>query len=238
MQPTLIIWDFDWSLVNENSDTFIVNQFHLGRDMKKLYQEDIPWTTIMDTLVLKIQQLGFSADEMAERLCTIPFEREMLDTLDYISLKKKEGQPIDMIIVSDANSFFIDRILESRSARQHFSEIVTNPVTKDNDGFLRVHPLTSRDKHGCISCSENMCKGLIVESLFKEGQRVIYIGDGENDFCPAKKLDGNQNHVLARKGFQLEQKIFPDGIQTTEVTATVHVWKNANQVMNIIKTIL
>jgi pyridoxal phosphate phosphatase PHOSPHO2 len=46
----LVIWDFDWSLVNENSDTFIVKKFDecLAEHMKSELRKDFPvWTDLM-----------------------------------------------------------------------------------------------------------------------------------------------------------------------------------------------
>ena len=41
---TLIIWDFDWSLINENSDTYIFEELapDLLDEMKRLQFEDKP----------------------------------------------------------------------------------------------------------------------------------------------------------------------------------------------------
>jgi hypothetical protein len=47
----LVVWDFDWSLVNENSDTFIIRQFDpdLADQMKSesLRSQFPVWTDLM-----------------------------------------------------------------------------------------------------------------------------------------------------------------------------------------------
>lgn len=88
---------------------------------------------------------------------------------------------------------------------------MTNPAEWDSSGLLRlarrVDP--SGPQHDCnVGCSPNMCKGAVVTALFffptydLLGQeldaflaghgpaydRIIYVGDGANDYCPALHL--------------------------------------------------
>ena len=55
----MVVWDFDWSLINENSDTWILEQLApaLLTDLKKLQQTEPDrfgrgqWTALMDHLL-------------------------------------------------------------------------------------------------------------------------------------------------------------------------------------------
>lgn len=67
----------------------------------------------------------------------------------------------DLRIVSDANLFFIETILEHLGLRNCFSEINTNPGFVDEQGRLRILPFHDFNKgsHGCTGpCPPNMCK--------------------------------------------------------------------------------
>ena len=52
MARTLVVWDFDWSLVNENTDTFVVQQLDPSGDVwrrgKQKMQQGVGWTELMD----------------------------------------------------------------------------------------------------------------------------------------------------------------------------------------------
>ena len=58
----LVVWDFDWSLVNENSDTFVLRELApaLTDEMKQLQAERPAifgkgkWTALMDHLLTKL----------------------------------------------------------------------------------------------------------------------------------------------------------------------------------------
>jgi pyridoxal phosphate phosphatase PHOSPHO2 len=94
-----------------------------------------------------------------------------------------------------------------------FEEIVTNPAEWDSSGLLklrrRIDP--SGPQHACkVGCNPNMCKGNLgvsqisfsIHLPFIAGEeldaflerhktvfdRIIYIGDGSNDYCPVLRL--------------------------------------------------
>lgn len=94
-----------------------------------------------------------------------------------------------------------------------FEEIITNPAEWDESGLLKVRRKVDPQgpQHDCkIGCSPNMCKGgraepftvhvwlkTIVEGdeldafLARHGttfDRIVYVGDGSNDFCPVLHL--------------------------------------------------
>lgn len=71
----------------------------------------------------------------------------------------------DMKIVSDANQFFIETILEQHGLLGCFSEIFTNPTLVD-EGVLRILPYhaSTSSPHACNLCPSNLCK--VVYSYF------------------------------------------------------------------------
>lgn len=66
----------------------------------------------------------------------------------------------DLRIVSDANRFFIEAILECHGLLGCFSQIVTNPTSVEQDGRLRIFPHCDLGSsfHGCNLCPPNLCK--------------------------------------------------------------------------------
>jgi hypothetical protein len=63
----------------------------------------------------------------------------------------------------------------------------------------------------CALCPRNLCKGdVLMEHLRTRREnglrtlRIIYVGDGANDFCPCTKL-GSNDVVFCRKSFELEK---------------------------------
>lgn len=88
--------------------------------------------------------------------------------------------------------------MQEKHLSDHFDEVVTNPAEWDPSGLLklrrRVDP-ASPNQHKCmVGCSPNMCKGEELEAYLSRKQeqfdRVVYVGDGTNDFCPVLRLRG------------------------------------------------
>jgi pyridoxal phosphate phosphatase PHOSPHO2 len=83
---------------------------------------------------------------------------------------------------------------KDKGLSQLFDRITTNPATWKDDGLLEVRRRVDPegDQHNCkVGCSPNMCKGEELSAFLKEHEeyeKVVYIGDGSNDFCPVVRL--------------------------------------------------
>ncbi len=137
---------------------------------------------------------------------------------------------MDVKVISDCNSVFINHILTGARVQSFVSEVLTNmagferaadamdsatadPILGASMQRSSSHRLVISPRHGaglaphgCNLCPDNFCKGCEVRRI-KAAQiyrRVIYAGDGANDVCPALALAAG-DIILARKGFALEK---------------------------------
>jgi len=78
-------------------------------------------------------------------------------------LKFLQEKSCHVIILSDANSIFIDNILKGSSAEKLVKKIVTNPAEFDPKGFLRISPYHANEDV-CLRCPKNLCKGIALAS--------------------------------------------------------------------------
>lgn len=93
--------------------------------------------------------------------------------------------------------------------------------------------------HGCPLCPANLCKGRELDALRCKNRpgRIVYAGDGANDFCPALCL-GPEDVVLARTGHRLEQLILEEMKKPGEerrLVAKVHTWKTHEDLLQLAK---
>lgn len=129
-------------------------------------------------------------------------------------------------------------MLQHHGLTDIFSEIITNPASFTADGLLEVtrRVLASDPKqHKCtVGCSANMCKGEELEAyLERQGgrstyDRIVYIGDGSNDFCPLLRLTKN-DLALVRFDYSLARRIAKEG-ETAGMTVPVSYWEGAWEV--------
>ncbi len=79
-----------------------------------------------------------------------------------------------------------------------------------------------------------MCKGDVLDDfLSRHGgadgfSKMVYIGDGKNDFCPILRMRSG-DLALARKGFELDKKIEKDG-KRLGLKVDVELWEQAWQI--------
>ena len=245
----MVVWDFDWSLINENSDTWILEQLAptLLTDLKKLQQTEPDrfgrgqWTALMDHLLTLLgTREKVTRGALERRLASIPFADE---NVACVRLAAAAG--CEQRILSDANEVYIDKILEARSLRGAFSAVCTNAATYEDAGdgaeVLRVAPFHPVDEapHGCRKCPPNLCKGAVLDRWVAEcrPRRIIYVGDGSGDYCPATRLV-EDDVVCARANYPLAKKLRKLALNVADpvtLDAAVAEWRDGADLLRIFR---
>ena len=207
-RPThLIVFDFDWSLVNENSDTYVVHALDpsgtIWATAEKRLTQGMQWTALMDWMAGELHAAGHTAADMQAALARLPV---LPSALAALTLARQHGA--EMRILSDANSVYIAWILDALGLADAFAAVVTNPAEAGADGRLRIRAHQPLDApHGCPLCPTNLCKGAVMQTWLDEMRRgrdvpgdvrVGYVGDGGGDFCPCTRM-GAGDSVFARR---------------------------------------
>eukprot|EP00951_Prasinocladus_malaysianus_P001126 scaffold7886_cov46-Prasinocladus_malaysianus.AAC.1 len=164
---------------------------------------ELSWTRLMDDcLVAARERLNVSEEQVRAACAAVPMNRAVIAALKQLAALEY----VDMHILSDANTVYISEILASNGMGNVFDGVHTNPAAFDSTGALRVSPYSTHD-HGCHLCPKNLCKGLIIERLLFASaySRVVYVGDGSNDFCPSCRT-GPWDVVLARESYPTNRK--------------------------------
>lgn len=115
------------------------------------------------------------------------------------------------------------------------SHVYTNPALVSPQGQLLVTP---HHTHPCKTCPVNMCKRIILQQHLQamkdsagvQTMRVVYIGDGGNDLCPAQSL-GPDDFVMARAGYALDKMLQDPAVHAT-IKARVHRWNGASDILD------
>lgn len=226
MAGTVVVFDFDKTIIDCDSDNWVVDELGATRRFDELLQS-LPWNSAVDRIMTELHSQGKSIEEVTESL-----KRAPLSPHTIAAIKSAYALGCDLRIVSDANVFFIRTILEHNGIMGYFSEINTNPGYVDGEGRLRIFPYHdfTTSSHGCSLCPPNMCKGLIVErirtSALAEGKkRFIYLGDGKGDYCPSLKLNEG-DYVMPRKNYPVWDLICND---PQALKAKIHEWSDAEE---------
>uniref|UniRef100_A0A6B2LH78 Uncharacterized protein n=1 Tax=Arcella intermedia TaxID=1963864 RepID=A0A6B2LH78_9EUKA len=186
------------------------------------------WTELMDHLLSEIP--SYTPESLSAALVSIPFPPAYLALFPLL-----HAAGCELLVVSDANSYFIEAILAHHDCLKYFRKIYTNPARWEN-GRLRVDKLMQQP-HGCArQCAVNICKSVCLRDYLGErgeaDRMLFYVGDGSNDYCPASMLS-SEDHVFPRKGFDLEFKCLE-----SPPLAQVHVWSTVEEMMEMMKKLL
>ncbi|GAB4842441.1 hypothetical protein Ancab_012413 [Ancistrocladus abbreviatus] len=235
MAGIMVLFDFDKTIVDVDSDNWVVD----GLGFTDLFNQllpTMPWNSLMDRMMKEMHAAGVTINEITEVLKRIPIHPRIIPAIE-----SAYAAGCELRIVSDANRFFIETILNHLGLRNYFTEINTNPGHVDEEGRLRIFPYHdfTNFSHGCNLCPPNMCKGLVIERILSEEgkKKFIYLGDGSGDYCPSLKLRAG-DHLMPRKNFPLWDLICKN---PKLIAATIHEWSNGAELegvlLNLIDTI-
>ncbi|KAM9844290.1 putative phosphatase phospho1 isoform 2-T2 [Aulostomus maculatus] len=239
----LIFFDFDETIVDETSDDMVVQAApgqHLPGWLKDTYQPG-RYNEYMQRVLVYLAEQGVTESDMRSIMEKLPSTPGMLTLFQF--LRTRPPQDFEVVLVSDANTFFIESWLRRVGARQLFHRIFTNPATFNKDGRLVMRPFHS---HDCQRCPENMCKQVVVRDYVarrtqergRPYQRVFYVGDGANDFCPALSL-GPRDVVFPRRDFPMHRLITETHeAMPGEFKAVTVPWVNAEDVLQRLRKLV
>jgi 2,3-diketo-5-methylthio-1-phosphopentane phosphatase len=234
--PFLLALDFDCTVIEDNSDQVVQDLKRSGPLPDEVTNKRArgAWNKFMATVFEYHHSKGVQKEDYDEVLDAIPFVPGMLDLI-----KEAKQMGAELIICSDANQYFIDRILETNFLTDHFSSIFTNPGAFNEEGLLVLKPFHSNT--WCELSPSNMCKGTVlseyIEKRRAEGTTfgfVAYAGDGSNDFCPMAAL-GQNDLAFPRSGFSICRVIGEMDQRGRGLKCEKVGWINGKDVLEAIK---
>jgi pyridoxal phosphate phosphatase PHOSPHO2 len=236
-------FDFDNTIINFNSDTYINKLIDSGKKIKfpneiEILRDTHGWTQRMNAVfkyMLDVHKIN--KEIMINCIKEIQIEKPMLDLLGELNKNQFE-----IIIISDANSIFIETILKENGISEYISKIYTNPAHFDDNDCLRVTPFNEIfNKNGEIFtcetgiCERNMCKGTILKSHIEKysnesSPTLVYVGDGTNDLCPGFVLK-EDDFYFVKNNFSLDKLLKKDQGLRTKILGKLFYWNDADSIL-------
>ncbi|WFD22218.1 pyridoxal phosphatase [Malassezia equina] len=242
----LVVFDFDWSLADQDTDRWVHEV--LSPRLRIEFVQKKPTMQFTDMwyvyasnqsayLLEELHKEGHSREAIEDALRSMPMHPAMIRGVRTLQTSHPHT---DFFLLSNSNEVYIQTILPSKGLTEPplFKEIVTNPAHWEPNGLLRLSRRISPDgpQHSCrVGCSANMCKGDELDAYrarhaSSHYQRIVYVGDGGNDFCPILRL-GKNDAAFVRRNRGLSKRILEEG----GVQCTVRYWSGAWEVEQLLR---
>ncbi|XP_012284391.1 pyridoxal phosphate phosphatase PHOSPHO2 [Orussus abietinus] len=224
----LIAFDFDNTIADDNTDCVIrklLPDEKYTESVKSMYLST-GWTAYMGKICELLHENGITAKQIIDAVENIPAAPGMDELLNQLY-----SSDCETIVISDANSLSINHWLRCKKLDHTIARVFTNPARFDGEGVLKIEMYHKQD--WCKLSSVNLCKGYILEDYIQrrkdegvEFEKIAYVGDGRNDFCPVLKLSEN-DLAFPRNDFPL-QKILnnPSADKSKSVSAKIVSWSD------------
>ncbi|XP_050302648.1 pyridoxal phosphate phosphatase PHOSPHO2-like [Anthonomus grandis grandis] len=246
IMKNLAVFDFDHTIIDDNSDTAImklVNKSKYPPELKELHKSE-GWTCFMQGVFDVLHENNITEADIAMLIKKLPevegiksLITELHDNMDY-----------DVIVISDSNTFFIDMWLKANQLSGKVLKVFSNPAEFDENGRLSIKMYHNQDS--CILSTRNLCKGMILDDFIEQQnqrgifyKKVVYIGDGHNDFCPILRLN-EKGVACCREKYKCVDlvrrvrngKKISESDQTEYVVkADVCVWQNGQNILDFLR---
>ncbi|XVF74438.1 hypothetical protein PTKIN_Ptkin13bG0110300 [Pterospermum kingtungense] len=221
----VVVFDFDKTIIDCDCDNWVIDELGFT-DLFNQLLPTMPWNSLMDKMMKSVHEQGKTITDIVEVLKRTPMHPRIVP-----AIKSAHALGCELRILSDANLFFIETILEHLGLRECFSEITTNPSFVDEQGRLRIFPYHdfTKTSHGCNGlCPPNMCKGMIIERIqasLEGNKKIIYLGDGIGDYCPSLRLE-EADYMMPRKNFPVWDLICKNPML---IKAEIHEWSDGEE---------
>ena len=164
MADHLVIFDFDDTLVDGNTDLLVLDMLPRLREASRNYKvEGKGWGEAMNDALETIGKNGLKKKDIDECILTL----KITDTVKGMLLNLIKDDRADILIVSHANEYFIDLLLlDSGIDKSQLKRIFTYPAEWNDEGQLKVKRF-HQENISCKYCPNDFCKGLYCTRLLR-----------------------------------------------------------------------
>ena len=142
---------------------------------------------------------------------------------------QENKEKFEVIIITGSLSIYVKWILEYNNLTQVFKEVYAHKAEYDKNGVLKIQKMHT---HNCERCIKFQCKGLILKEHLDKNQdsisQIAYIGDGDNDICPALMLN-SQDILFPRETWSLH-KILEKTNLKDKIKCKIVYWKEGTKI--------
>lgn len=222
---SVAFFDFDRTIVDDDSDATIINKLREKKPPPDWESSNHDWTPYMSDVFEHAYSAGLSEEDI---LSCIASMKPNLGVQQLIRTLSQQGWEI--VVITDANSVFVNHWLTEHGLLQYITNVITNRAFWRHSR-LYIEPYMKQTS--CPRCPKNLCKSEALRRWCSEmpARRIVYVGDGRNDYCPATSLPPHAT-VFPRRGYPLDDLVKKTlSSPNPQVKAKVIPWDNCYRIL-------
>ena len=188
----LLIFDFDETIIDQDSEEEILKNTFSKKELDKINKElaKMEFFEGFNYYFKRMKQLGITLKDLNANLEKIQLSPKMKELFAYL---RKNKSKYEMIICSNAIDYEIKHILKHNAVLDLFDDFICSKgiIQNEKSETLLFVP-KNQFPHSCDVCSPNQCKAFelkkYLEKNKKQFDKILFICDGSNDYCPAKNF--------------------------------------------------
>ena len=233
----LLIFDFDETIVDQDSVYEQARMTLSDEDYKKVMEIDsVDYYDAFNYFFKREKEIGLTLKDINSNLEKLSLSPKMTELFDYI---RKNKSKYDLIILSGDIDYSIKHLLQHHNFLDLFSCIISNKAEiQDSNSERLIFVPRDQFPHECDLCISSQCKGLELEKFLKDKnyEKILFVCDGGNDFCPAKKLMKKGDIVFPREGHRFLKRIEIENLKN-DLKCEISPWKTGEDIINKLKEI-
>ena len=213
-EKILLIFDFDETIIDQDSIYEQARMTLSDDDYKKIIEIDgFDYYNAFNYFFKKEKEIGLSLKDINSNLEKLSLSPKIPELFNYI---RKNKSKYDLLLLSGDIDYNIKYILKYHNVLDLFPYIICNKAEiQEETAEAMIYVPRNQFPHNCDLCIESQCKGLELEKFLKDKkyEKIFFICDGGNDFCPAKKLMKKGDIVFPREAHRFLRRIKDENLE-------------------------
>ena len=233
----LLIFDFDETIVDQDSIYEQARMTLSEENYKKIIElDEFDYYDAFNYFFKKEKEEGLTLKDINSNLEKLSLSPKIPELFDFI---RKTKSKYDLLLLSGDIDYVIKYVLQHHNFLDLFSYIICNKaLLQDENKERSIYVPRDQFPHNCDLCISSQCKGLELEKFLKDKNydKILFVCDGGNDFCPAKKLMKKGDIVFPRDGHRFLKRIEIENLKD-ELKCEISPWKTGEDIINRLKEI-
>ena len=229
----LIIFDFDGTVIDKDSEDELLKKIFSKEDYNKVMSQlnILEFFDGFNYYFRLMKKRGLTLKDINSILDKIELSPKMFELLKYLRENKYKFK---IIICSVGIDYSIKYILNRYGFLDLFDEFICtkgNVQSEKSDRLIEVP--NNQFPHDCENCYEWQCKSHELNKFLeknKKFEKILFVCDGSNDYCPTEKILKQGDIVFPRKGQKLHNMLLSDDT-LNKLTCEICPWEKADEII-------